>query len=425
MRRAGLVFFALSFAAGLVCAASPAGAQPAPDFGSPPSGRYPILFNDHHVYAKPDVDKQGRVLAALVRGKTILVPLRSLFEQMGATVSYDPNTRTAVVSKPGSEISVTVGKPEVVINGETRPLDVPPEIYQGAILVPIRVISEGMGAYVQWVPEKRTVVVRYVAAPPPTPPPPPAATAAPTAAATPVPILTPIPVPTPAPTETPYYDKFIVGDAIVQPQVWNEFTPGNTTNKPWSWNLRAAWEPPIDVFHVMIAADWHHWVWVHQAGGVNTLGGGGGVFTPQFVGRDNDVDLDIGMRISQPRIYFIEGYLWTWNDYGYPAMRGIGYGFEKLPDLNQPLSVYGKLWYSSLIKGQYGPIAIGKIAVPSGRLSYQVVKYSIGVDWNLPLPPAVPIFLDAGLQGEVWTPLSGAPAGRNEWGPAVGLGVRL
>ena len=66
---------------------------PPANFGSPPSGQIPILFNDHHVYAKPDDLKQGRVLAALVRGGTILIPLRSMFEQMGATVSYDPATQ--------------------------------------------------------------------------------------------------------------------------------------------------------------------------------------------------------------------------------------------------------------------------------------------------------------------------------------------
>ena len=142
---------------------------PPADFGKPPSGEVPILFNDRHVYTTPDRLNQNRVLAALVRGNEILVPLRSMFEQMGATVSYDPASKTADIAKPGSEVKVTVGKPEVVINGESRPLDVPPEIYKGAILVPVRVISEGMGAYVQWVPDKNVVVVRYVAAQVPTP----------------------------------------------------------------------------------------------------------------------------------------------------------------------------------------------------------------------------------------------------------------
>ena len=170
-------------------------AAPPANFGSPPSGQIPILFNDHHVYTKPDVLKQGRVLAALVRGGTVLIPLRSMFEQMGATVSYDAGCKTVDVSKPGADVKVTVGKPEVVINGESRPLDVPPIMYQGHVLVPVRVISEGMGAYVQWVPDKQLVVVRYI---PPTPPPTP----------TPVPPTPapPPPTPTPAPVATPYHD---------------------------------------------------------------------------------------------------------------------------------------------------------------------------------------------------------------------------
>ncbi len=161
-------------------------APPPPNFGSPPSGQIPILYNDHHVYTKPDVLRHDRVLAALVRGNTILIPLRSMFEQMGATVSYNAATKTVTVSKAGAEVKVTVGKPEVVINGETRPLDVPPIIYHGIVLVPVRVISEGMGAYVQWVQDRHIVVVRYIVAtppPPPSPPPPP---------------LTPAPVPTPS-----------------------------------------------------------------------------------------------------------------------------------------------------------------------------------------------------------------------------------
>ncbi len=199
-------------------------------FGSPPSGEIPILFNDHHVYSKPDVLKHGRVLAALVRGGTILVPLRSMFEQMGATVSYNPGTKTVDVTKPGSDVRVTVGKPEVTINGESRPLDVPPMMYQGQILVPVRVISEGMGAYVQWVPDRRVVVVRYVTA---TPPPP----------STPPPAPSPVPTtaPTPVPAAVPYQDHFIAGDYIINPKVYNEFSPGNS-GKSGSYAIRGALE---------------------------------------------------------------------------------------------------------------------------------------------------------------------------------------
>ncbi len=198
------------------------GAPPA-NFGAPPSGQIPILYNDRHVYSRPDVLKQGRVLAALVRGGTILIPLRSMFEQMGATVSYDPASKTAVVSKSGAEVRVTVGKPEVIINGESRPLDVPPILYQGDVLVPVRVISEGMGAYVQWVPDRRLVVVRYIpATPPPTEtpaPPPPEATVAPP----------PPPPPTPNPLTLGGYVRsyyFTRQNASNNPGAQFNFTPG-------------------------------------------------------------------------------------------------------------------------------------------------------------------------------------------------------
>ncbi|MGA8574138.1 MAG: copper amine oxidase N-terminal domain-containing protein [Candidatus Cybelea sp.] len=214
-----------------------ASSPPPADFGSPPSGEIPILYNDRHVYATPDLLKQGRVLAALARNGAIYVPLRSMFEQMGASVSYDPSTKIATISKPGAEVVVTVGKPEVVVNGESRPLDVPPIVYHGVVMVPIRVISEGMGGYVQWVPDKRLVVVRYVEAiPMPTETP---------SAPAPVETVAP-PAPTP-PTPNPltlggfyrsYY--FTRQNASNNPGTQFNFTPGakynsNGVNQA-SWN---------------------------------------------------------------------------------------------------------------------------------------------------------------------------------------------
>ena len=78
--------------------------------------------------------------------------------------------------------------------------------------MPVRVISEGMGAYVQWVPDKRLVVVRYIpATPPPSPAPPPPAP--------------PPPPPAPVPTHVPNV-FFLAGDYLISPKVYNQFAPG-------------------------------------------------------------------------------------------------------------------------------------------------------------------------------------------------------
>lgn len=398
---------------------------PPPDFGSPPSGEYPILFNDHHVYAKPDIDKQNRVLAALVRGNTIFVPLRSMFEQMGATVSYDPASRTVDVSKPGSDIKVTVGKPEVVINGESRPLDVPPMVYRGVILVPVRVISEGMGAYVQWVPEKRTVVVRYVPAPPPTPPPPPPATPAPTPTAAPPPPATPAPTPTPAPSAVPYYDHFVVGDYMISPKVYNEFSPGNTGKSDYA--VRGAVEFPLFGLTFMAGADWRHWNYPHNApaaavacpavGCVTIIGPvNGQTFVPSFTATENDADGRLGIKLFDPRFYLAASYLWQNNLYGYPTLHGIGFGGEKLPDLNQAISLYGSYYYYPSVSGTYTPTG--------ATLSYRVARYDVGLTWSFG-GTGFPLFLDVGFLGNYYTGRTNAPSNINKYGPYVGLGLHF
>jgi hypothetical protein len=62
---------------GAAAHAQPKNGAPTEDFGTPPSGTISNLFNDHHVYSRPDHLKAGRVLTAIVRNNTILVPLRS------------------------------------------------------------------------------------------------------------------------------------------------------------------------------------------------------------------------------------------------------------------------------------------------------------------------------------------------------------
>ena len=247
----------------LACVPAAALAQVVPpaQFGNPPSGEVPILFNDQHVYTKPDELKANRVLAALVRGGTVLVPLRSMFEQMGATVSWDPASQTADVAKPGAEVKVTVGKPVVVINGEERPLDVPPEIYRGSVVVPVRVISEGMGAYVQWVQDKRVGVVRYIAPPPPTPapPPPPPPTPAPTLAPPPPP--PPPPPPTPIPVMTPKNEAYIAGNYGVGQRSTTSSAPATAQRR----TAQTARSNSASSLKFMIAGDYRSYRYTHSS----------------------------------------------------------------------------------------------------------------------------------------------------------------
>jgi hypothetical protein len=399
------------------------GAMEAPpaNFGSPPSGQIPILYNDHHVYAKPDVLKQARVLAALVRGGTVLIPLRSMFEQMGATVSYDASSKTVDVSKPGADVKVTVGKPEVVINGESRPLDVPPIMYQGHVLVPVRVISEGMGAYVQWVPDKQLVVVRYIPpTPPPTPtppPPPPPATAPPT--------------PTPTPVATPYKDLFIAGDYLASQRVYDEFSPGNIasgTQDGFSYGIHGAGEFQLFGLPWMLEGNYQQLNYQHNCDVdaigtplancyVTTIGGLGSTAVPQMTVRNYDFEGKLGLRVFEPRIYIGIGYLWRSNNVGYPKLSNIGFGIEKLPDLNKPFSVYGSVWYYGNVKGNFTD--------PSGnayQLAYNILNYQVGVTYAFGNSP---LFIEGGVVGQTLKNKINAPSDASNFGPFIGLGLKF
>ncbi len=419
-----------------VSAIAPAFAQaPAPDFGTPPSGEVPILYNDQHVYSKPDRLHKARVLAALVRGKTILVPLRSMFEQMGATVSYNASTKTVDVSKPGADVQVTVGKPEVTINGETRPLDVPPEIYKGSLVVPVRVISEGMGAYVLWVPDKRLVVVRYLTVAPTAPPTPPA-TPVPTAPPTPAPTATP----TPTPAVTPAITFFVAGDALFDPKVYNEFSPGNRGGL--STAGRAGITFSYDNLSLMAEAAYSQFRYAHDSstaaatapgGGVPCTGPGavlgepgcvttlgpvnGSAFVPSFVARDTDIDGRFGIGIANPKIFLAGSYIDRYNNYGYPRLTGVGGGIEKLTDYDQPIDVYGSVYYYPQISGDYTDINGN-----AQKLQYRLLHYQAGLNLNV---PRTPIFFDLGYLGDRGVAKQNAPSTFSENSFYGGLGIHF
>ncbi len=428
-----------------VVALAPASAQaPAPNFGSPPSGEVPILYNDQHVYTKPDRLKKGRVLAALVRGKTILIPLRSMFEQMGATVSYNASTKTVDVSKPGADVQVTVGKPEVVLNGETRPLDVPPMIYKGSVVVPVRVISEAMGAYVLWVPDKRLVVVRYLPVVPQSPPP--------TAIPTTPPTTPPTPAPTASPTPTPKKaippEFFVAGDALFDPKVYNEFSPGNKGAVDAAG--RAGLTFNFDQLAFMAEATFSQFRYPHRSapgdtdtaagtlyganvpcgssapfsapvgdpGCVSVLGPiSGSAYVPSFDARDTDIDGRFGIGIANPKIFLVGAYDDRYSNYGYPRLTGVGGGIEKLPDFTQPVSIYGSALYFPQLSGNYTD-AFGN----PQKLQYRELKYQAGLTINV---PKTPLFLDAGFLGNHLTEKQNAPTNTSENTFYGGIGLHF
>ena len=88
-----------------------------------------------------------------------LVPLRSIFEAMGAEVKWDNATSTAIAKRDGIEIKIQIGANEMYKDGKAIAVDVPAQLVNSRTMVPVRVIAEAFGADVQWNGNGRVVLI--------------------------------------------------------------------------------------------------------------------------------------------------------------------------------------------------------------------------------------------------------------------------
>jgi len=91
-------------------------------------------------------------------GRT-LVPFRAILEAMGVSVNWDAKTKTITCNKDNNNVSLTIGMEYIEVNGKKLLLDVPAKIENGRTLVPLRAVSEGLGADVYWNEKTRTVEI--------------------------------------------------------------------------------------------------------------------------------------------------------------------------------------------------------------------------------------------------------------------------
>ena len=92
-------------------------------------------------------------------GGTVLVPVRGVFQAMGASVDYNPVTRDVVAEKGDTKIEMAVGRMHAWVNEELVELPQPVRLQDGHVLIPARFIAEAFGAKVLWDKAKSRVLI--------------------------------------------------------------------------------------------------------------------------------------------------------------------------------------------------------------------------------------------------------------------------
>ncbi|EST54533.1 hypothetical protein T458_11760 [Brevibacillus panacihumi W25] len=111
-----------------------------------------IVFIDGELqnYSKPPVKINSRVL----------VPMRAVFEAFGAKVDWDEATQSVTATRGNDVIKLTIGSKTAYKNGQPILMDVPAILYNNeTTMVPIRFVSEALGAKVSWDGYSNSVVI--------------------------------------------------------------------------------------------------------------------------------------------------------------------------------------------------------------------------------------------------------------------------
>jgi hypothetical protein len=94
-------------------------------------------------------------------GRT-LIPFRRIFEKLQMEVTWDNETRTVHAKNETTVMELGIGRKTAIVNGEEHTLDVAPEITDDRTFVPLRFVSESVGADVDWDAATRTVTITFL-----------------------------------------------------------------------------------------------------------------------------------------------------------------------------------------------------------------------------------------------------------------------
>ena len=89
----------------------------------------------------------------------VLHPIRAVLEELGCCVFYNETTKTIDVLHGENNVSLFIGEKSMSVNYEEKEIDVAPTIYNNRTLVPIRAVSEALGADVKWYEDTKTVSI--------------------------------------------------------------------------------------------------------------------------------------------------------------------------------------------------------------------------------------------------------------------------
>jgi spore coat protein H len=95
----------------------------------------------------------------VIQKQTVLVPVKTIFDKLGATVKWDQAAKTVTATWGENKIVLTIGSTTAYVNGKAVTTSVPAAVLGNRTLVPVRFVSEALGLKVAWSQANSTVSI--------------------------------------------------------------------------------------------------------------------------------------------------------------------------------------------------------------------------------------------------------------------------
>jgi len=104
----------------------------------------------------------------VIKNSRTLLPIRAIIEALGGTVGWDATERKVTITLGSTSIELWINKPQAKVNGVLKWIDdnnrkVIPEIINSRTMLPLRFVTENLGATVSWDGTTKTITITYPA----------------------------------------------------------------------------------------------------------------------------------------------------------------------------------------------------------------------------------------------------------------------
>ena len=127
-----------------------------------PSYLVTLKINDSNITVNgilEKIDAQGS--KPIIKNGRTLLPIRTLIEFLGGTVEWNGKEQKVTIELNGHSMVLWIGKTTALVDGSKTTLDVAPMLINGRTYLPLRFISEHLGASVNWDESTQTITIYY------------------------------------------------------------------------------------------------------------------------------------------------------------------------------------------------------------------------------------------------------------------------